>query len=268
MFSKKVCDPKDSMRRPIIAGNWKMNKTTAEAAVLVDEIKHKLTQPPTADIILAPPYTALGTVQKQLVDTPIALAGQNIHAESDGAFTGEISAPMLKEAGCAFVILGHSERRQAFTEDDSLINKKIKTAMGHGLKVIFCLGETLEMREQDKTIQVVGEQLNRGLEGLGNGELENLVIAYEPVWAIGTGKNASPEQAQEIHTFIRDHLDNTFGPQMGSSTRILYGGSVNSQNSADLLGQADIDGALVGGASLIADAFCAIIESVKPSDPG
>ena len=253
------------MRKPIIAGNWKMKKTTSEAVVLVDELKKNLKLPFPMDIILAPSFTALSTVHDHLTDTGVLLAGQNICSEPEGAFTGEISASMLKDAGCSFVILGHSERRQHFGEDDRLINKKIRTALDYGLKIIFCLGETLEIREQSKSIEVIRSQLNKGLLDLTAAELEKIVIAYEPVWAIGTGKNATPEQAQKIHTFIRNHLDNTFGKYTGNSTHILYGGSATPANSADLLSQADIDGLLVGGASLIANSFYAIIDSVKPS---
>ncbi|MFQ5672290.1 MAG: triose-phosphate isomerase [Nitrospinales bacterium] len=253
------------MRRPIIAGNWKMNKTIAEAVALVAELKEKLPSPLPADIILAPPFTALSAIRDLLAGTEIALAGQNICRHARGAFTGEISAPMLKDAGCTFVILGHSERRQIFGEDDALICQKIKTALEHGLKVIFCLGETLEIREQNRTADVVCRQLETGLQNLTAAEMENLVIAYEPVWAIGTGKNATPEQAREIHELIRGRLNRAFGEATGAATRILYGGSVSPENCAALLAQKHIDGALVGGASLIADSFCAIIDSVHSS---
>jgi len=253
------------MRRTIIVGNWKMNMTITEAAVLVDDIKKKLKSDFPADIILAPPFTALSATKDLLTNTGIELAGQNIYPEFCGPFTGEISAAMLKDAGCAFVILGHSERRQLFGENDLLINKKIKTSLAHNLKVIFCLGETLEEREQDKTSEVVSYQLKKGLKNLTATEMENIIIAYEPVWAIGTGKNATPEQAQEIHIFIRNNLNNAFGKKTGSATHILYGGSVKPENISDLMNQSDIDGALVGGASLIADSFYAIINSIKPS---
>jgi len=250
----------------MIAGNWKMNKTVPSAVALTDELRRKLSPPLPADIILAPPFTALSAVHDLLAGTGIELAGQNICSQPAGAFTGEISAAMLKDAGCAFVILGHSERRQIFGEDDALINKKIKTALAHGLQVIFCLGETLEIREQNKATDVVRGQLDKGLENLTAEEMQNIVVAYEPVWAIGTGRNATPEQAQEIHEFIRGHLGHAFGKETGGSTRILYGGSVKPENSAELLGQADIDGALVGGASLIADSFYGIISPVNSSD--
>lgn len=238
-----------------------MNKLIPEALELAGELKEKLAPPLSADVVLAPPFTALSAVKNLLSGAPIELAGQNICCEPSGAYTGEISAPMLKDAGCTFVIIGHSERRQLFGEDDPLINKKIKTALAHGLKVIFCLGETLEMRENNQTTQVVRRQLEKGLEGLEN--LQNLVIAYEPIWAIGTGKVATPQQAQEVHHFIRGHLARLSGKEASAEVRLLYGGSVKPETSVSLLAQEDIDGLLVGGASLIAESFYAIINAVN-----
>lgn len=242
-----------------------MHKSIAEALALVAELMEKLPNPLPAEIVLAPPFTALSAVRDILAGTEVALAGQNACQHAGGAFTGEISASMLKDAGCTFVILGHSERRQLFGEDDALIHQKIKTALEHGLKVIFCLGETLAMREQNRTAEVVRRQLEAGLQNLTAAQMENLVVAYEPVWAIGTGKTATPEQAGETHAFIRGWLERAFGEATGAATRILYGGSVNPKNCAALLAQKNIDGALVGGASLIADSFCAIIDSTHSS---
>ncbi|MFQ5716610.1 MAG: triose-phosphate isomerase [Nitrospinales bacterium] len=251
------------MRRPIIAGNWKMNALVPEAVKLAGELKQKLSNPHPAEVILAPPFTALYPVKQILADAAdeIQLAGQNIYSAPAGAYTGEISASMLKDVGCAYVILGHSERRHVFGEPDCLINQKIKAARSSGLKVIFCVGETLEQRENNQTTQTIREQLKKGLEDLSAEDLDALVIAYEPVWAIGTGKNASPEQAQDVHRFIRGYLLDFFGNEVSLTTRILYGGSVNPNNSGSLLAKEDVDGALVGGASLIADSFYAIIKT-------
>lgn len=251
------------MRQPIIAGNWKMNKLIPEAVALVEALKKKSPSARKAEVFLAPPFTALGAVKTLLDGSGMQLAGQNICSEAAGAYTGEVSAAMLKDAGCVYVILGHSERRKIFGEDDRLVNKKIKTALTHGLKVIFCLGETLEERESGQATQVVQRQLEKGLEGFSAPELKNLVVAYEPVWAIGTGKNATPDQAQEVHAFLRARLSGVFGRETGDAMRILYGGSVTPDSSAGLLSQNDIDGALVGGASLNADSFYAIINSVN-----
>jgi len=213
--------------------------------------------------VLAPPFTALGIVKKLVDGSGIQLAGQNIYFEPKGAWTGEISAAMLKDCGCKYVILGHSERRSYFHEDDVLINKKIKAALKHDLHVIFCVGESLGQRERNETRGVIESQLKVGLEGLTADDFEKLIIAYEPVWAIGTGKNATPEQAQEVHHFIRAFLETTIGKPTAESTRIQYGGSVNQGNSKSLMDQKDIDGALVGSASLNAESFIAIINSAR-----
>lgn len=251
------------MRRPIVAANWKMNKTIPEAEAFATALKKILSPSVKAEIVIAPPFTALGAVKSALSGREIALAGQNMWSEPKGAFTGEISAAMLKDAGCSHVILGHSERRKYFGEDDALVNKKIKTAQAHGLKVILCVGETLEEREGNATDRVVQSQLEKSLEGLGAGDLRDLVVAYEPVWAIGTGRNATPGQAQEVHRFIRERVRRHFGGEAADSMRIQYGGSVTPENSASLLAQPDIDGALVGGASLAAESFYAIINSIN-----
>ena len=251
------------MRRPIIAGNWKMNLLQTQAEDLVKELIEWQELPITVDIVLAPPFTALAVVRQMIKNSSIHLSGQNIHFEPSGAWTGEISAAMLKDAGCEFVILGHSERRAYFHEDNALINEKIKAALKNELNVIFCVGETLEQRMQQQTREVVKCQLKIGLEGLTAGDLENIVIAYEPVWAIGTGKTATPEQAQEVHGFTRKFLEETFGEPAGETARILYGGSVSPDNSKCLLDQKDIDGALVGSASLNFESFSAIISTAN-----
>jgi len=251
------------MRRPVVAGNWKMNCLQSEAEDLVTQLigRKELTQK--VDVVLAPPFTALGIVGKLVKGSGIQLAGQNIYFESKGAWTGEISAAMLKDSGCKYVILGHSERRSYFHENDALINNKIKAALKDELHVIFCVGETLEQRERSETCAIVESQLKVGLQGLASGDLEKIIIAYEPVWAIGTGKNAAPGQAQEVHHFIRAFVETTFGKSTAESIRIQYGGSVNSENSKNLMAQNDIDGTLVGSASLNAESFSAIINSAE-----
>ncbi len=249
------------MRRPIIAGNWKMNMLLPEAEALADALVRD--SAPSVDIVLAPPFTALSRVCGRVEGSPIEIAGQNIYFEPKGAYTGEISAAMLKDAGCRYVILGHSERRTLFHEDDALINKKIHAALECGLKVIFCVGETLQQREADATRSVVEGQLKNGLQGLSPEAMASLVIAYEPVWAIGTGRTATPEQAQEVHRFTREFVGAAFGEKTAEAIRIQYGGSVTPDNSASLLKQKDIDGALVGSASLKAASFQQIIQSAQ-----
>ena len=234
--------------RTIIAGNWKMNKTIGESISLVKELK-KLVKDSDKEIIISPAFTALAAVAAELKGSNIKLCAQNMHFSKEGAYTGEISASMLKEIGVKYVILGHSERRHVFNEDDDLINKKVKTALIHGLKPILCVGETLEEREKGKMKDVVVEQINKGLEGV---EDKNLIVAYEPVWAIGTGKTATPEQAEEVHLFIRGLL--------GDDIPILYGGSVKPDNIKELIAQENINGVLVGGASLDAKSFSEIVK--------
>lgn len=251
------------MRRPIVAGNWKMNMLQSEAQDLVKKLLEWKPLSLAVDIVLAPPYTALGVVRELVNNSGIQLAGQNIYFEPKGAWTGEISAAMLKDAGCQFVILGHSERRHYFHEDDALINRKIKAALKNDLQVIFCVGETLEQREKAQTQEIVESQLKFGLQGLDGVAIQSLVIAYEPVWAIGTGKTATPEQAQEVHCFVRKFFEKDFGKAISERVRIQYGGSVNSENSKCLLDQKDIDGALVGSASLNIESFTAIIDSAN-----
>lgn len=250
------------MRKKIVAGNWKMNMNLSETIELISELKNSLSDLETdMGVIVCPPYTSLETAKTLLKDTSIGLGAQNMHQADSGAFTGEVSADMLKSVGCEYVILGHSERRTIFKETDEQINEKIKKAISSGLKPIFCIGETLEERESGKTENVVQTQIKNGLSGISESELENLIVAYEPVWAIGTGKTASPEQAQEVHKFIRKLLSDLYSEKFAENTTIQYGGSVKPDNAAELFSQPDIDGGLIGGASLKADSFTAIIKS-------
>ncbi len=249
------------MRKPVIAGNWKMNKTIKEAIELVNSLKRELIDIQEAEIIVCPVYTALSDVSDLLIDSNIFLGAQNVYWEASGAFTGEISPEMLKDAGCKYVIIGHSERRKYFNESDESVNKRIKAAQRTDLISIFCVGETLEEREADKTIDVVKSQLAGGLEGLEKDALLNLIIAYEPVWAIGTGKTATSQQAQEVHSFIRGWLVDNCSEEVADNLRILYGGSVKPANIKELMQQDDIDGALVGGASLDSSSFVEIVKN-------
>ena len=249
------------MRKSVIAGNWKMNKSIKEAIELVNSLKRELIDIQEVEIIVCPVYTVLSDISDLLIDSNIFLGAQNVYWESQGAFTGEISPAMLKDAGCKYVIIGHSERRKYFNESDQTVNKRIKAAQGSGLIPIFCVGETLEEREADKTIDVVKRQLIGGLEGLEKDALLNLIIAYEPVWAIGTGKTATSSQAQEVHSFIRSWLAEFCSEEVAESLRILYGGSVKPANIGELMQQVDIDGALVGGASLDSSSFVEIVKN-------
>lgn len=246
-------------RKPIIAGNWKMHMTVTEAAELVKGILPSCSGKTGVEVVVAPPFTALYTVSGLLRDSGIGLAGQNMHYEPKGAFTGEVSAAMLRDVGCTHVILGHSERRQYFCETDESVNKKLAAAQGAGLVPIVCIGETLEQREKGETFSVIERQLKGGLSDVGPKQMETTVLAYEPVWAIGTGKTATPDQAQEVHEFIRNWLNKTFGKSVASLVRIQYGGSVKPGNINELMAKEDIDGALVGGACLTADSFSALV---------
>jgi triosephosphate isomerase len=246
-------------RLPFIAGNWKMNKTVGEAVDLVRELKASISGVKGVEVAVAPPFTALHAVRKEIEGSSILLAGQNLYWEEKGAFTGEISPLMLKEVGCRYVIIGHSERRQFFGETEETVNRRLRAALVHGLKVIFCIGEMLREREEGKTFSVIERQLEGGLKGLGGQEMEEIVIAYEPVWAIGTGKTATPEQAEEVHRFIRGKLEAFYSQGISEGIRIQYGGSVTPENIKGLMNQANIDGALVGGASLKADSFSKIV---------
>ena len=249
-------------RRKFICGNWKMHKTAAEAVALVRELRQRLNTQ--VQIGIAPPFTALAPVKAALQGSPIQLFAQNCHFEKQGAFTGEVSAAMLAEAGCDGVILGHSERRQLFGETDEGVNKKLKAALEAQLAAIVCVGETLAEREANRTWEVVSRQVRGALAGFSAEQIGKLTLAYEPVWAIGTGKVATTGQAQEVHGQIRGLLRELAGPQAAEAVRIQYGGSVKPENAAELLSQPDIDGALVGGASLKADDFARIVAGAKP----
>lgn len=250
------------MRRKVIAGNWKMNNDLQQSISLVKEIKNLLTNKNiNCDVVICPPFTSLNEVKNLIEGSIIKLGAQNMFYEDSGAFTGEISAPMLKSVGCEYVILGHSERRTIFGEKDEMINKKVRKALSHQLKPILCVGETLEEREKDITEKVVKRQIEKGLIDITPDEILNVIIAYEPVWAIGTGKTATPQQAQEVHQFIRKLLTSMYSKDFAQLIPIQYGGSVKPENAKELLSQNDIDGALVGGACLKADSFIGIIEA-------
>jgi len=247
------------VRTPIIAGNWKLNNTIKESLALVKAIHYGLTLPMKVDIIVAPPFTALNAVAEFLKDSFIDVAAQNCFWEDSGAYTGEISAPLLKEAGANWVIVGHSERRQYFGETNQTIQKKVAALLKSQLKPILCVGETLEEREQNLVETVIKTQLKESLANINS--IEQLVIAYEPVWAIGTGKTATPEQAEEVHQLIREILSEQFSASAAEQLRILYGGSMKSSNCAALMAQPNIDGGLIGGASLKAEEFIQIINT-------
>lgn len=249
------------MRQKCIVGNWKMNKTASVAEAFVAQLLTEHPSVPKAQVILAPPFTALHAVRQALAQSPsFQLAGQNIHWEDQGAFTGEISAPMLLDLGCTFVILGHSERRQLFGEKDLVINKKVHAAVRHQLAPILCVGESLTEREQGNTNHVVTNQLLTGLEGLPSEAMGTVHIAYEPVWAIGTGKAATVSQAVDVHQVLRQSVAHTWGEDIANGIRILYGGSVTPNNAQEFLSSEEIDGALVGGACLNPDTFTTIIK--------
>ena len=252
------------MRKPIIAGNWKLNKTVSESLALVTDLKGAVAGVQDREIVVAPVFTALGKVSEALVGTNIRLAAQNCYPEKSGAFTGEVSPLMLKDIGCRYVIVGHSERRQIFDESDDFINRKIKALLAEELLPIFCIGETLEERESGRMFDVLTTQVRAGLAGLSAAEMEKIVVAYEPVWAIGTGRTASNEQAQEAHAFVRKLLKESFGEPTAQNIRILYGGSVKPDNVDGLMAQPDVDGALVGGASLNPSDFSRIVRFASP----
>jgi len=235
-----------------------MHMTLPEAVELVQKLWKASSEFKNAQLVVIPPFTALSEVNKAIQGSPILLGSQNVFWEDKGAFTGEVSAPMLKDAGCTFTVIGHSERRQHFGETNETVNKKIKAALAHGLLPIMCIGESLEEREKGKTIQKVETQMIEGLDGLEKEDIKQIIIAYEPIWAIGTGLTATPEQAQEVHGFIREKLAEKHGNDVGSYAIILYGGSVKPENTFSLLKEKDINGALVGGASLKAESFAEI----------
>ncbi len=247
-------------RKLIIAGNWKMNKTVAESVALVADLKVELAKVKEVDLVVCPPFTALKPVSDAITNTNIKLGAQNLHWENFGAFTGEICAAMLRDVYCTYVILGHSERRQFFGETDETVNRRLKAALAARLRPIVCIGETLQERESGKTNAVLEKQLRGSLANLTNEEINDCILAYEPVWAIGTGKNATPEQAQETHAFIRGVLGKLFG-DTATKVRVQYGGSVKPGNAKELMTQPDIDGALVGGASLQARSFIDIVNN-------
>ena len=251
------------MRTPIIAGNWKLNKTISEAVALTTTLKALVADDTGVGIIVAPPFTALVAVNDVVANSNIHLAAQDVYSEDSGAFTGEVSAPMLKDIGCTYVIIGHSERRQYFGETNDSVNQKVKAALAHDLKPIICVGELLEEREAGQTEAVIESHVTGGVAGLSAADLLSCVIAYEPVWAIGTGKTATPDQAQEVHNFIRGLLIEAYSMEVASQICIQYGGSVKPENAAELIGQPDVDGALVGGASLDAESFAQIVRNVQ-----
>ncbi len=245
-------------RTPVIAGNWKMHKTAGEARALARAIRDGIWDVRDCQVVLAPPFTALAAVHMEIAGSPLILAAQNVHWESKGAFTGEISIPMLEDAGCRMVIIGHSERRQYFGETDGTVNRRLRAVLNSQIQPVICIGETLSERDSGKHHDVVAQQLAGGLDGLTQQGLLRIILAYEPVWAIGTGRTASPETAQEMHGMIREWLSEKFGNE-AEGVRILYGGSVKPDNIDALMRQPDIDGALVGGACLEAESFLRII---------
>jgi len=251
------------MRKPVIAGNWKLFKTSVEAVELVAALKPLVSGAATVEIIVAPVFTVLERVSRVIADSSIKLAAQDCYWEAEGAFTGEISPKMLLDVGCSHVIIGHSERRQYFGETDVTVNKKTGAAIAAGLTVLFCIGETLAERDQGDTFAVLSRQVTGGLAEIPESDLAKVIVAYEPVWAIGTGKTATDDQAQEAHAFIRGVIKGLYSPAAADAMRILYGGSVKPENIVGLISRPDIDGALVGGASLKADSFAALVKAAQ-----
>jgi triosephosphate isomerase (TIM) len=249
------------MRKPFIAGNWKMNLLTKDALALASALVDELNGVSGMEIAIAPVYTVLSAVNEVVRGTNIGLAGQDVYWVDSGAYTGAIGPAMLKDAGCGYAIIGHSERRQYFNETDITVNNKVKAAIGADLTPILCVGETLAEREAEKTFAVVRRQAEEGMRGIPRADAANIVVAYEPVWAIGTGKTASPEQAQEVHGFIRKTLSEMYDQDFAETVRLQYGGSVKADNIERLMSEPDIDGALVGGASLKADSFIGLIKN-------
>ncbi len=247
-------------RIPLIAGNWKMHKTVPEAIETAVQLKEAINDVSGREIVIAPPFVSLVSVAEVIKDSNITLSAQNVFWEDEGAYTGEISPAMLRSAGCTYTIIGHSERRQYFGETDETVNKKIKKCLDNGLKTIVCIGESLEERESGKTFSVLEAQISQGLAGLNPNQMESIVIAYEPVWAIGTGKTATTTQAEEAHQFIRSKIEGKYGKEVAEKVRILYGGSVKPDNIDGLMAEKDVDGVLVGGASLKAESFARIVK--------
>jgi triosephosphate isomerase len=247
------------MRQPIIAANWKLHKTIAEARQFVAVLAQQCPAPGPIDVVIAAPFTALAALQDQLRATPFRLAAQNLFWENSGAYTGEVSAPMLVDVGCAYVIIGHSERRQYFGETDATVAKKVAAALQAGLRPIVCIGESPAQRQAGETLAVLERQVQHGLAACQSAAISQVVLAYEPLWAIGTGVTATPSQAQEVHGFLRTLLTQAWGESVAHTVRIQYGGSVRPENIAALMAEPDIDGALVGGASLDATSFAQIL---------
>lgn len=250
----------NTLRRKFIAGNWKMNKTVPESVNFAQELKEKSAKYTNVDILIAPTFTALASVAEVIKNSNIKLASQNLFWEKSGAFTGEISAEMIVSAGCSHVIIGHSERRQYFSETDETVNKRLKCALSSDLLPIFCVGETIEQRKAGETETVVGRQVKLGLNDISAQDIGKITVAYEPVWAIGTGETATPEQAEEVHQFIRELMSDLYNQEIADKIIIQYGGSVKPSNADELLKQPDIDGALIGGASLDVNVFTEIIK--------
>ena len=253
------------MRLPFIAANWKMYKTVHEAVVFVKEFRSMVKDVDDVEIVVAPPFTAVHAVAEAARNSNVGVAGQNIHWEREGAFTGEISAVMLQEAGADYVIIGHSERRRLFHETDETVNRKLVSALAARLTPIVCIGETLEERESDQTLTVLDRQIKQGLDGLAGEQVAGLVLAYEPVWAIGTGRTATAQQAQEAHAHVRSRLRQWFGGDAAEQCHVIYGGSVKPDNAHELMMNPDVDGALVGGASLDVRAFLDIVGRSRQS---
>ena len=251
------------MRHPFIAGNWKMSKTVHDTVVYVKEFRSLVKDIEDVEIVLAPPFTAIRAAAEAARNSNVGISGQDLHWEREGAFTGEVSGAMVREAGAEYVIIGHSERRQYFGETDASVNRKLRAAMGAGLIPIVCIGETLAERERTDTLPVLDRQIKDGFDGIGGDEVGALVIAYEPVWAIGTGRTATAVQAQEAHAHIRQRLRQWFGATAADECHVIYGGSVKPDNTRDLVGQPDVDGALVGGASLDIKSFSEIIRRAR-----
>lgn len=253
-------------RKYFIAGNWKMNKTASEGVDLVNDVVAAIGKQTEVTVVVCPPFTALDRVSRAIDGTSVNLGAQDMHAKPSGAYTGEVSAEMLREHFATYVILGHSERRSYFGESDTIVNEKVHTALENMLKPIVCIGETLEERDAGKTLDVIKSQLDGSLANVSEEGIENTVLAYEPVWAIGTGRTASPEQAQEVHAFIRGWLTKRFGEVVAQKLRILYGGSMKPSNAPELLSQPDIDGGLIGGAALDANSFIELVNAASAAN--
>ena len=255
------------MRTPLIAGNWKMFKTIREAVTFVVDLERRVAEVTGVQVVVAPTFPAIQPVAAALQGSRIEIAAQNLHWEREGAFTGEVSAGMIRDAGAQWVLVGHSERRTLFGESNETVNRKVRAAITATLTPIVCIGETLQEREAGRTLAILDRQIKDGLDGITGGELAGLAIAYEPVWAIGTGRTATPAEAQQAHEHIRGRLTQWFGQNAASRCRVLYGGSVKPDNISTLMAQPDVDGALVGGASLDADGFARIVRGGRPQTP-